>query len=116
MNIGIWISLFLLFLLYYQAEKRKKQRHIIKKIKIHKKKGSVYMNEVIEKFIGKECIITTMSETVIGAVESVDDNWIVITAMGNTTGAKEIINIDYIMRIREYPKKKNGKKKIIISN
>ncbi len=29
-------------------------------------------------------------------------------------GAEEIINFDYIIRIREYPKNKKGKKKALI--
>ena len=30
------------------------------------------------------------------------------------SGEKEIINLDFITRIREYPRKKNGKKKEIV--
>ena len=32
----------------------------------------------------------------------------------NTGTDTDIVNIDYIIRIREYPKKKNGKNKSII--
>ena len=30
------------------------------------------------------------------------------------TGEREIINLEYVTRIREYPRKKNGKKKEIV--
>lgn len=33
--------------------------------------------------------------------------------IGGNSGEKEIINLDFVTRIGEYPRKKNGKKKII---
>jgi len=70
------------------------------------------MNEAIKKFIGKECIITTMNESVTGMVESIEDNWISVTSAKSKA---EIINIDYISHIKEYPKNEKGKKKLIVS-
>lgn len=67
-------------------------------------------NEVIKKFIGKDCIITTFQTQINGVIESIEDNWVILR-VGDKT---EIVNIDYISRIREYPLKKNGKKKLII--
>ena len=43
-------------------------------------------------------------------VVSVSDNWLSI----ETRDGVEIINIDYIVRIKEHPVNKNGKKKSVI--
>lgn len=103
-----------MLLTQYQTQKREKQRHILKAIKVHKRKGGIDMSEIIKRFIGKECFITTMNENVMGMVETVEDNWVIVSSIGNKTGGIEIINIDYISRIREYPKNKKGKKKAIV--
>ena len=103
-------------ILLFEENKRKKavkQQHILK-IKKGKKKGGGFMNEIIKKFTGKECIITTINESVTGLIESVEDNWITVSQIGNSSGGTEIINVDYISRIREYPKNKNGKKKPVV--
>ena len=84
------------------------QKLILKKI-AKKKEGIEKMNELIKDFIGKECIVYTFQSQVTGIIEKVEDNWISIKKDDNT----EIVNIEYINRIREYPRKKNGKKKAI---
>ena len=73
------------------------------------------MSEIVKNFIGKECIITTMNESVTGVIKAVEDNWIVVLPAGNNIIGTEIIKIDYVSRIREYPKNKNGKKRIVVS-
>jgi len=72
------------------------------------------MNELIKKFIGKECIITTMNESVTGIVESVEDNWIEVSPIKKNKIGSEIISLDYISRIREYPTSENGKRRIFV--
>ncbi|MGN0695349.1 MAG: DUF6897 domain-containing protein [Oscillospiraceae bacterium] len=72
------------------------------------------MTELIKKFIGKECIIYTMnssSEQVCGTITELDGDWITIE---EPTGGQEIINLEYVTRIREYPRNKNGKKKSVV--
>lgn len=68
------------------------------------------MSEIIKRCIGKTCIITTMSENVVGTIEAVEDHWIVVSSTENKAGGTEIINIEYISRIRESPKFKFIKK------
>lgn len=70
------------------------------------------MNEIIKNFIGKECFIHTFQTQLVGTIESLEDNWISIK---NANGL-EIVNIDYISRIREFPRNKKGKKKFIIGD
>ncbi|MGN0642839.1 MAG: DUF6897 domain-containing protein [Huintestinicola sp.] len=72
------------------------------------------MNEYIKKFIGKECIIyTIMSESgsIQGTINELNENWILIT---DPTGNEQIVNAEYITRIREYPRDKKGKKKSVV--
>jgi len=113
-----WICVFLplfIILLTMDNKKKLKKQHILKILGRYKKKGDINMNEIIKKFIGKTCIITTMNETITGKVETVEDNWIAISNDKKDTGLSELIKIDYISRIREYPTNKNGKKKLIVT-
>lgn len=68
------------------------------------------MNEIIQKFIGKECIISTInseSAPVQGTITEINGSWITVAQSG--TGTEEMINIDYIVKIKEYPRKKKNK-------
>ena len=111
MDIAVWLCVFLpLFIVIFTTEKEGKKQHFLKIFKTCKVRGGFNMSELIKKFIGKECIITTMNESVTGIVETVEDNWIEVS---NKIGS-EIISLDYISRIREYPTDKNGKRKIFV--
>lgn len=79
---------------------------MVKKIMRKKLRGD-YMSDMIKSFIGKECIIYTLQGQVSGIIDTMEDNWITVKRMDSV----EIINIEYINRIREYPKDKKGKKK-----
>jgi hypothetical protein len=118
LDITIWICVFLpifiVLITQHETQKREKQRFVLKAIKAHKKKGGADMSEIIKKFVGKECIITTMNENVTGKVETVEDNWIVLSPLGGKMDSSEIINIEYISRIREYPLNKVGKRKAVV--
>lgn len=69
------------------------------------------MNNVLERFIEKDVIISTMNDsisTVYGIIKEVNEKWITIDTKNN---GLDMINIEYITRIREYPVNKKGKKK-----
>lgn len=72
------------------------------------------MTDLIEKYLNKECLIYTMGtisgSPVTGTIKEIQDGWITI----ENGGTEEILNIDYIVRIREYPRTKRGKKKSVI--
>jgi hypothetical protein len=72
------------------------------------------MSKAFEKFVGKDCIITTMNGTIKGIVESIDDNWIVIKSNESIADSRDMVNVDYISRIREHPINKMGKKKSLL--
>ena len=69
------------------------------------------MNDIISKFQGKDCLVYTMNGSQIsGTVKGIRDGWIEIDN-GKETQA---VNSDYIVRIREYPTDKKGKKKSVV--
>lgn len=70
------------------------------------------MPHMIERFIGKDCIINLGSGgTADGIVMSVSDGWVEIE---DRSGVSQAVNIDYISRIREYPTNKKGKRKVVV--
>ena len=72
------------------------------------------MKELAKQFIGKECIVYTVTSTdsnIQGIIKEIDDGAMIIE---KNSGEKEIINLDFVTRIREYPRKKNGKKKSVV--
>ena len=109
-----YIPIIILFvIIYIDSLNKKKEIHklVLKKLS-KRKEGVSKMNEMIKEFIGKECIVYTFQSQVTGIIEKVEDNWMCIKKDNNT----EIVNIDYINRIREYPRKKTGKKKTIFAD
>ena len=69
------------------------------------------MAELAKRFIDKECIIYTFNSNQIqGTVKDVTDGAILLDSKGTI----EAVNLDFIVRIREFPKKKNGKKKSVV--
>ena len=87
-------------------------RHILNR-KMQNKENGV-MKELAKRFIGEECIIYTITSndgSVQGVIKEIDDGGMVIE---KNSGELEIINLDFVTRIRQYPRKKNGKKKDIV--
>ena len=100
------IFLFIVLFIVFRQEKQ----YIIKRI-ISKRKGSgSKMLEFAQQFIGKRCIFYTFNSQVYGTVKEIGKNGILIEEKGNL----QIINPDYIIRMREYPKNKKGKYKDVI--
>ncbi|MBQ8880022.1 MAG: hypothetical protein IJY69_04190 [Clostridia bacterium] len=70
------------------------------------------MKELAKRFIDKECLIYSFDggRQFEGIIKEVDENAMLI----EKNGELEAINLDFVIRIREYPKNKNGKKKSIV--
>ena len=69
------------------------------------------MKELAKRFIDKECLIYTFNGNQLeGVIKEVTDGAILVEKSGNT----EAINLDFIIRIREFPKNKKGKKKSVV--
>jgi hypothetical protein len=94
--IAIYMPLFVLLFIILPSQ-REVQKSIILKIK--RKKGLIIMtNEVIKKYIGKACRISTgaFGTGVIGTIIDVNENWVEVeTKKGN-----EIINAEFIVSIK----------------
>lgn len=71
------------------------------------------MSEVFNIYIGKDCVIylsNSSSNIIECRVTGISENWLTVESRDGT----EIINVDYIIRIKEHPVNKNGKKKSVI--
>ena len=83
-----------------------------KKKQAQTEKGGNVMNELIKSYIGKEIIVwTNWSSGVSGTATRIEENWLEIQ---DKKGNLKLLNTDYISRIQEYPKNKNGQKKAIV--
>lgn len=118
MNGGLYSVYFLfiiIIILAMSAKRRRTAAAVHMKLK-RKKGGKIQMTELVKKFIGKEVIIYTMNssaEQISGTIGEISGDWITVE---NMNGGQEIINLEYVTRIREYPRNKNGKKKSIITD
>ena len=103
--IVIFVLLIVLFI-QHRNEKVWVKNHIQRK----KRKEHTEMLELAKRFIEKECIIYTFNNQVVGIIKEIEGNALMI----EKNGVFEAVNLDFVVRIREYPKKKNGKKKSVV--
>lgn len=72
------------------------------------------MKELALKFIGETCIIYTISSndgSIQGVIKEIHSDGLLLE---RNTGELEIVNLEYVTRIRQYPRKKNGRKKSVV--
>lgn len=105
----LWIFLIIILWLTLRNKSNAILAHKINK----KKKEAFNMTDLIKEYIGKECLIYTCmsSSQITGTICSCQDGWIVVES---ANGQREIVNCEYVTRIREYPRNKNGKKKSVV--
>lgn len=109
LNPVIYILIFLpLFVVIFQQNEHIKIL-IRKKVKSRNKGERFQMVELAKKFIDKECLIYTFNSQLTGVIKEVSNGAILL----ENKSTVEVINLDFIVRIREYPKK-NGKKKSVV--
>ena len=114
MQNSIWIAVVLLIILPMLERRRRRRNAIIKHVLYNKKrnKENNKMKELAKQFIGKECIVYTVTGSdgiVKGTIKDVADDGIIIEH-GDGIEAE---NLEYVTRIREWPRNANGKKKAI---
>lgn len=114
MENSLWIVVFLIIFLCI----RKKQRTAAAVWQIQNRrkqnKERLAMKELAKQFIGEECIIYTITSndgSVQGVIREIDGSGMIIES---NSGEREIINLDFVTRIRKYPRKKNGRKKGLV--
>ena len=110
----ILLAVFLFVIIPWITRRRKLAavRHILNQKKQNKENRE--MKELAKRFIGEACIIYTITsndDSVQGVIKEIDDGGMVIE---KKTGELEIVNLDFVTRIREYPGKKNGRKKGVV--
>lgn len=106
--IPIIVVLIILFILL-RNQKAVVARKVIKKRKLE---DNTEMIELAKRFIGKECLIYSFDSNhqFTGKILEVSNNAILI----ENGGSIEAVNLDFVIRIREYPKNKKGKKKSVV--
>ena len=110
MNPSYYVIFIVLFIIISQQNRHKKAAVIQQVIKNKRAKGAKKMHELLEKYIGQECVVYTLNNQITGTVTALQDGWLSLSdKLGNT----EVLNLDYIIRVRQVPLNKNGKKKAI---
>ena len=107
MNMPMYMSVIFIWIVVFITLRNKSEAVVIKKV-IEKRKngGNICMKELAERFIGKECILYTFnSQQYDGTLTEVTDSALVLA---RKDGSEEIINLEFVLRIREHPKKKKN--------
>ena len=70
------------------------------------------MKELAMRFIDKECVISSFdgNHQHEGIIKEVTDGALLLEKDGKI----EAINLDFVIRIREFPRNKKGKKKLVV--
>ena len=107
-----FIPILLMFFVLYLAMRQKKLAIIKKIIENRNSEKKTEMVELAKKFIDKDCLIYSFDggHQYEGVIKEVTDGAILIEKDGKV----EAINLEFVMRIREYPKNKKGKKKSLV--
>lgn len=95
MNPSLWIAIYLPIIIIF-AQQRQAQRLFIKNRKI--KRGVIMSNEMLKKYIGKRCKISTGSfgTNVHGEIIDIIEEWVEV----QTRRGIEIINAEFIQSIK----------------
>lgn len=105
----LYFIFFVLLLLVYLPKKRKK-KYRIKMITNKNEREMECMSELIQSLMGKDVYVKLLEGTADGIVKEVTDKGVVLEGKDGI----QIINLDYIISIREYPYKK-GKRATVWS-
>lgn len=116
MNGRYLILLALLLLVIIPWIMRRRRMAAIKQFLDRKRqnKENDEMKELAKRFIGEECLIYTITSndgSLQGVIREIGDGGMMVE---KKSGELEIVNLDFVTRIRQYPRKKNGKKKEIV--
>ena len=106
-----YIPIFIMFIVLFVVLRQKKFIIAQKVIKRRKTEDKTKMIELAKRFIDKECLIYSYDgHQYDGVIREVSGGALLV----EKNGTAEAINLDFVIRIREYPKNKNGKKKSVV--
>ena len=94
-----WFIMMLIILVIIPAARARQHRQVM----VSKRNRLKRRKEVI--------VWAGTSSGVTGTATKIEENWLEVE---DKDGNKQILNTDYISRIQEYPRNKNGKKKAVI--
>ncbi len=114
MNPSTYIPIIILWIIIFIMLRNGRSAIAKKIIKKRKMEGNTEMKELAKKFIDKECILDSFDSNhqYEGVIKEVTDGAILVEKDGKI----EALNLDFVIRIREYPKNKKGKKKFVVTN
>lgn len=96
--IAIYMPLFIIFIIILPRQ-RAAEKAVLFRIRKRKGKGAIKMiNELIKKYIGKSCQISTgnFNNSVKGKITDVNENWLEL----ETKKGKELVNAEFIQSIK----------------
>lgn len=106
-----WIPIFLVLMVL--ISQRRRQEELLVQMLARKKRGEkTIMVELAKNFIGKECVTYTFNAQYEGTIKEVSEGALLIER--GSDRAIEVLNLEFVVRIREHPRKKNGKKKSVV--
>ena len=106
-----FIPILVMFIIIFTTAKRNNLITARNAIKKRTSEDKTKMLELAKKFIDKDCVIYAFDGRHFdGIIKDVADGAVLI----EKEGGLEAINLDFVIRIREYPRNKNGKKKSFI--
>ena len=112
MNPSFYIPIFVLLLIVFLLLRNNRLVAARTAMKKRRLEDPIKMRELAKRFIGKECLIYAFDSNhqFGGTVKDVVDGAILL----QNGESEEAINLDFVIRIREYPRNKKGKKKSVV--
>jgi ferredoxin-fold anticodon binding domain-containing protein len=112
LNLSTYIPIIIIFIILFLLLRNRKAVVARKIIKKRKMEDNTEMIELAKRFIGKECLISAFDSNhqFQGTIKEVSDGAILV----ENGDSIEAINLDFVIRIREFPKNKKGKKKSVV--
>ena len=99
LNVSIWIAVYLPLLIMFMAMRQQADFFRLRIVRHRKRRGMRQMtNELLQKYIGRSCKISTGSygTTVKGRIVEVNENWVEV----ETLKGRELINAEFIQNIK----------------
>lgn len=100
---GSYLVIIAVLIIFFCIRRRRRTAAVAWQILNQRKqnKENVVMKELAKQFIGEECIIYTIASndgSIQGVIKEIDDGGMVIE---RNSGEREIVNLDFVTRIRE---------------
>ena len=109
-----WVAvLWLLFFVVFRQRSEQKTAAVVHHIN-NRKKEAEDMEALAKQFTGRECIIYTINSndgSIAGIIREVSGGGLLLE---DAQGQLQAVNLEYVTRIREYPRNGKGKKKSVV--